>query len=718
MAQAAATIDAPEDVAESRRTGAELFARGLDRHLAGGLRLAVDNTSQKHAGITNLDARLGLAVRRSLTPPPKLSLSEWADKYAYLSPENSAEPGKWQTIGYQRGIMNAITDKRVETVSMMKSARVGYTKIIDHTIGYYAHQDPSPMMSVQPTIEDAKGYSTDEVVPMIRDTPALSALAISEKERGSGVTQLRRKFRNGASLLLVGANSPRGFRRVTVRVVLFDEVDGYPVEGAGNEGDQIRLGIKRTETFWNRKIIIGSTPTIKGASRIARSFANSDKRYFAVPCPHCHGRNILKFSEATDFGMPIAPPDDIKIAYMRWPKDKPELAYFDCGHCGTEIHEEHKAWMIEEATRFENDGWVATAQFKGHAGFHIWSAYSLFPNARWGVLASEFLEIKKANDNQALQVYINTVLGELWEPRGERVDDAALLARREDYGSVAPADGVVATAGVDVQGNRLEAEKVVWGLNGESWGMGKVVIYGDPTGADVWQQLDDYLSEPIQHELGFDLPVMAACIDSNYLTQTVCAWCQQRWGRRWWAIKGMGGQGRAIWPKKVSKTKGKLNQFIIGVDAAKELIYSRLRLPDPGAGYCHFNMEYDAEHFDQLTAEEVKVAYSKGLPIRTWELKPGKLRNEGLDIRVYALAALEGLRLMGLSMSKRKASMQRRAGGKPKPSKQAGAKAEDAGAESEAPERDEAAATPDAPQQRVKKKRKRRAAGTSSLMRR
>lgn len=197
-----------------------------------------------------------------------LSLSQWAAQYAYLSKETSAQTGRFEAYAYQVGMMDAITDPRVEKVSVMKSARVGYTKIIDHVVGYYLHQDPSPILVVQPRVEDAEDYSKSEIAPMLRDTTVLAEIAPDPKTRTGENTLLKKTMKNGASIALVGANSPGGFRRITVRIVLFDEVDGYPVGGAGSEGDQIALGTKRSETFWNRKIVSGSTPTIKGLSRI------------------------------------------------------------------------------------------------------------------------------------------------------------------------------------------------------------------------------------------------------------------------------------------------------------------------------------------------------------------------------------------------------------------------------------------------------------------
>ena len=226
-------------------------------------------------------------------PPEKLTLSEWADRYAFLSAESSAEAGRWHTLPYQKGMMDAVTDPAVEQITVMKSARVGYTKMINHAIGYHVHQDACPIMVVQPTVEDAQGYSKEEIAPMLRDTPCLAGLVSESKAKDGNNTILQKNF-PGGTLSLVGANSPRGFRRVSRRVVLFDEVDGYPAS-AGSEGDQIKLGIKRTEYYWNRKIIAGSTPTVKDFSRIERMYEESDKRRYFVPCPECGEMQVLEW---------------------------------------------------------------------------------------------------------------------------------------------------------------------------------------------------------------------------------------------------------------------------------------------------------------------------------------------------------------------------------------------------------------------------------------
>ena len=349
------------------------------------------------AGRGNLERAIRDAVRRNLAPPPRLTLSQWAERFAHLSPETSAQTGKFHAFAYQTGIMDSVTDPSVHTITVKKSARVGYTKIIDHIAGYYVHQDPSPVFIVQPRIEDAEDYMESEIEPMIRDTPVLAELAGAAKAKDSKQTKKKRSFRNGASIRVVGANSPGGFRRITARIIVLDEVNGYPVRGAGTEGDQVKLAAKRGESFWNRKLILGSTPTVKGASRITRSWENSDQRFFEVPCPHCGEYQVL------EWGGPTVPHG------LKWRKDEttgealPETAHFVCRHNGCIIEEIDKPSMVEQGK------WRATKPFTGHAGFHIWAGYSLFPNAAWHHLVREWLDVK--DDPLGRQTFINLVLG-------------------------------------------------------------------------------------------------------------------------------------------------------------------------------------------------------------------------------------------------------------------------------------------------------------------
>jgi phage terminase large subunit GpA-like protein len=486
-------------------------------------------------GNVNWQSKSVLAL---IAPPPMLTVSAWADKYAHLSPETCSSPGKFKSFAYQRGIMDAVSDPGVTQITVMKSARIGYTKCLDNIIGYFIHQDPSPILIVQPRVEDAEDYSRTEIEPMLRDTPVLAAIAGSLGAKDSSQRIVKRTFSNGASVSFVGANSPGGLRRITARTVCFDEVDGFPVKGAGNEGDQIALGIKRTETFWNSRTILGSTPTIKGISRIETAWGESDQRRYHVPCPHCGSMQTLKW------------------ANMRWDKDAegkhlPETAHFVCEASGCIIEERYKPAMLD------GGAWVAAKPFNGHAGFHIWSAYSLFPKARWPNLVAEFLRCRR--DPTLLRTFVNLVLGETWEDETERLEGSSLLRRAENYGTENIPQRVLAiTAGVDIQGDRLEVQVIGWGEREECWVIDYDIFYGDPAQQSVWVELDKFLLTKYHTDAGREIRIKAACIDTGgHHANSLIQFCKSRRSRNIYPVKGFAGP-RPIWPKRSSKTKTSL----------------------------------------------------------------------------------------------------------------------------------------------------------------
>jgi phage terminase large subunit GpA-like protein len=559
-------------------------------------------------------------------PPPKLTISEWADTYRRLSPESAAEPGNWLTsrAEYQRGIMDAISDPLAETVVLMTSSQVGKTEILNNVVGYYIHQDPAPILNIQPTLEMAKTWSKDRLAPMLRDTPALRGKVREPRERDSGNTVIHKIF-PGGHISMAGANSAASLASRPIRVLLADEVDRYPASagtgGKATEGDPVRLGVKRTTAFWNRKIVLASTPTIKGSSRIEAEWDLSDQRRFFVPCPHCSAMHYLKWAQ------------------VRWPTGEPTKAAYSCEECGADWTEGQRLSAIRHGE------WRATAKGNGRVvGFHLNEIYS--PWSTPAKMALDFVEAK--GDPEKVKTFVNTSLGESWEQDAEKVDAQAVVSRLEEWGAPrAPNDVLVVTVGVDTQDDRLELERVGWGPGEESWSLDHQILYGDPSAPDLWNELDAYLLTPTYRLDGTRLPVHAAAIDSGgHYTQQVYKFANARLRRRVYAVKGIGGPGRTAWPKRASTVpKGKV--FIVGVDTAKDIIYARLKMTERGAGFMHFPIKdgkepRDRAYFDQLTAEVVVTKFSKGFAHREYQL-PTHRRNEALDLRVYAYCVLQSL---------------------------------------------------------------------------
>lgn len=546
-------------------------------------------------------------------PPPRLTVSEWADKYRQLSREASSEPGQWRTARaeYQRAILDAVSDPLTHTVVVMSCAQVGKSEILLNGIGFHVAQDPAPILFLQPTVEMAETFAKDRIAPMIRDTPALTTKIAEPMSRSGGNTILHKQF-PGGHLTLAGANSPASLASRPVRIVFADEVDRYP-PSAGTEGDPVTLARARTKTFHNRKFCLTSTPTIKGVSRIEQAYEESDQRIYEVPCPHC------------------ATPQRMLWASVKWTPGHPDEAAYHCVECGSAWSEPQRIAAIRKGA------WVPRAPFRGVAGFHLSELYS--PWSRVGDMARACVEAKASRSQERIRAWINTTLGETWEQDGERVDDASIASRVESWGSE-PEGVLVRTAGVDVQDDRLEVEIVGWGRDEESWSLDYHVIFGDPSGPTLWADLDRYL---LDHRLS------AVCVDSGYHTQAVYKFCRERLRRRVYAIKGMAGPGRPVWPKRSSKgVAGKAVLFLVGVDAAKDQIFAHLKLKDAGPGYCHFPADRDERYFSGLSSETVVTKYSKGFPVREYRKRSG-VRNEPLDCRVYAYCALVSLNIRNWS---------------------------------------------------------------------
>lgn len=564
----------------------------------------------------------------SFKPPKKLSLSQWADNFAYLSAESSAEGGRWRTLPYQKGIMDAITDPNVEQVTVMKSARVGYSKILNHTIAYHIHQDPCPIMVCQPTIEDCQGYSKEEIAPMLRDTPCLHGLVSDPKSKDGNNTLLQKNF-PGGTLSLVGSNSARGFRRVSRRIVLFDEVDGYSAS-AGTEGDQIKLGIRRTEYYWNRKIVAGSTPTIKDFSRIERLFLQTNQMRYYVPCPECNHMQYLKWSN------------------MKWRDNDPDTVAYACEDCGCLIPHSKKRWMVERGE------WRATAPGNPkHVGFHIWAAYSYSPNASWSNLVEEFLQSK--DDPEQLKTWINTILGDVWEDQyASKVGAEGLMERAslETYNQGTPPNSVLSLClGCDVQDDRLSMS--LWGIgrNEEMYLIDRKVIYGSPARADLWKQMDEVLMSEYTNEDGKKMKIDSAAIDTGgHFTQEVYQYVRERTQLGLIGVKGMGQKGKPPIgkPSKVDinfsgkALKRGVQLFPVGVDVIKSTLHNKLKDAEPGEGYIHFYPTITHDYFEELTAERQVLRYKHGYQERIW-VKKSNARNEALDEMVYAYAAWQRL---------------------------------------------------------------------------
>lgn len=623
-------------------------------------------TSKKAA--KRLNAAIGPAVR-NFKPPEELTVAEWADRHRRLSPENSAEAGPWRTsrTPYLREPMEAFTDPKIRKIVMVAASQVGKSELELNIIAYIIDQDPGSILFVQPTLDDARKFSRLRIAPMIRDSKTLRAKVSDVKTRDSGNTILQKSF-PGGMLTITGSNSASALASTPARYILGDERDRWAVS-AGTEGDPWALAEARQATFYNSKAVEVSTPTIKGASNIENSYYQGTQERWCHLCPECGEYGEIIF-DRIHFQHTVTKVRGKKVYKVTGPVE------WACPHCGVLIP--------EDTMRKQPAKWIAQnpdAYNEGVRSFWL-NAFSS-PWTPWSKIVIKFLQAK--DDPQRLKVVYNTLLGELWEDRGDIADEDTMLARREDYGTNAdgspvelPEGVLMLTCGVDTQDNRLEYEVVGHGHYGETWGIKKGYIMGKPDTTEVWQQLDDVIDHVYRFkDSGRGLRISITCVDSGgHYTQEVYTECRARKNKRVFAIKGKGGDGIPFVtpPSKVAIRDNKRITcwlYTLGVDAGKAAIMSALKVQEPGPKFCHFprgeSYGYDSYYFNGLLSEKLELTQTKRGNRWAWVKIPGHNRNEALDCRDYALAGFKIIDPDTLALEQRLKSM----GGKQAPKKAA-----------------------------------------------
>jgi phage terminase large subunit GpA-like protein len=507
----------------------------------------------------------------------------------------------------------------VERVVVMTGAQIGKTEVHLNIIGYYIDQEPSPVLVIQPTLDMGEAFSKDRLSTMIRDTPALQGKIKDPRTRDSGNTLLHKTF-PGGHITIAGANSPASLASRPIRVLLCDEVDRYPLS-AGTEGDPVDLAIQRTQNFWNRRIVLVSTPTIMGISRIEKAYEASTREQWCVPCPTCGEFQPYNWD---------------RIIY----KDVVE-PLMKCLHCKA-LHAE-----VDWKAGQDRGIWIADVKSESRIrGFHL-NAFAS-PWTTWKTLTEQYQEAYR-NGEEALKVWWNTKLGLPWENQSGAIEIEALESRRGEYAAEVPDGVLLLTCGVDTQDDRLEAEVVGWGPGKESWGIEYRVFYGDPAQKGVWSDLDDFLSYFWTYADGEEIGISCACIDSaGHYTDEVYRFCKTRARRNIFPIVGRGDSGKPSVGKPNRNNRRHVALFTLGVSTIKGTLFSRLKVERPGPGYCHFPIDpktnhrgYDAPYFKGLLSERMVVKRIRGRERIEWEPRSKGIRNEPLDVRVYATGALE-----------------------------------------------------------------------------
>lgn len=579
----------------------------------------------------------------SLNIPVPLTTVQWADQHYYLPKESSYTPGQWETLPFQVAIMNSMGNDRIRTVNLIKSARVGYTKMLLGVEAYFIEHKSRNSLLFQPTDSAAEDFMKSHVEPTIRDVPVLLELApwFGRKHRDNTLTLKR--FSSGVGFWCLGGAAAKNYREKSVDVVCYDELSSFEPD-VEKEGSPTLLGDKRIEGSVWPKSIRGSTPKIKGFCQIEKA-ANESAHFmrFYVPCPHCGEAQYLKFGDdATTFG-------------LKWEKGKPEAVYYLCEHNGcvirqSELDQTDGRWICDNTGMWTRDGLTFYSagdeeiQPPRSISYHIWTAYS--PFTTWVQIVYDWLDALK--DPNGVKTFINTTLGEPYEEAvTEKLSFELLLEKVCHYDAQVPLRVVYLTAGIDSQKNRYEIYVWGWAPGEEAFLIDKQIIMGRPEDEDTLKRVDAVIRKKYRHADGTEISISRVCWDTGGIDQDIVYQRSRKHGTFFvLPIKGASVYGKPVitMPKKRNQRGVFLCE--VGSDTVKEMLYARFALPVVSASEVApytFRFPDNPDIFSdveakQLVAEELVEKVVNGRVKLQWDAR--KRRNEALDCLVYAYAAL------------------------------------------------------------------------------
>jgi phage terminase large subunit GpA-like protein len=374
-----------------------------------------------------------LAERAELTLPEDLTVSEWAERHREF-PKDASVPGRWSNrlAPFACAPMDAFTNRRVERITLMASARSVKTEIMLNMLGYIICQDPGPVLWVGPTDKSVK-RACRRIQRMIKESPELA------KHLTGNPDDLQKKsiVLDNVEIIFATAGSAADLGEFEARYVFEDETDKYPADVEG-QGSPTQMAEMRARTFWNRKIVTACTPTVADGF-IAIDYQNSDRRKYWMPCPECGGFQVLDFWQVKHRG----------AKRMEWPKDKRDPEYiklvrpgvYECRHCHAEIEQGQLRWMlargkwVPEDQHIDRDGSTRLPPETSHVGFW-WNGLNS-PFVTMAEMAAKYWEVK--NDRDKYKTFVNLWLGLPWKEVIQPRESASLIDGPQSLCTLRPA---------------------------------------------------------------------------------------------------------------------------------------------------------------------------------------------------------------------------------------------------------------------------------------
>lgn len=597
--------------------------------------------------LASAESVVARAIAAAMIPPPPPDITRWCSENVVFD-DRSPMPGPFNIARFPflREIHQVLSPEHpAREVSVKGSAQWGKTvSVINPTLGAWFEYMPLDALVVHPTQSAAMEWVDNKWMPMRRQAPSLrEAFGEGRGDNKDAKFNQETQARNG-SLKVASSGSPSDLTGTTRRLVVMDDLAKFEMT---DKGDPEALAESRASGFEDAKILRVSTPLVKGTCRISRAYARSDQRLYFVPCPHCGHEAPLSWE---NFRASIEP-------------ERLHAAHFTCDDCGAAIGHEHKEMMVRAGR------WIAQNLRGDHPGFFLWRAYA--PQRDWASIAVDYARmmgwttatasgqaeaaVKAAVEAETEQTFFNDVLGLEYEQATGGPDWTALRDRVEldESGRYlplerVPASGVLLTAGVDCQADRVEVQLVAWGRNRRSWAFGYFVIPHHIGEQDARDALDALLRSEWKTTAGLPLKLDALAIDAGAFTDDVWTWARRHPRNRVIVIKGSSSQnGPVMMPMQERRRDGKAEKrpkrqgFLLNVSQLKADFFARLAREDPEErGFVAFAKGLGDEFYRQITAEvRVLKRERSGVVTSTWVLVEPTRRNEGLDTMLYAEAA-------------------------------------------------------------------------------
>ncbi len=597
--------------------------------------------SLQHATARDLER----GARRMAAPPPDWNVAQHAEARRKLSPETTAlhGPYRFDVTPYWREPAEWVMRPDVERLKCVKGNQLGWSDFMNNVLLYIVDLIPGGVIMLFPTKDDGTDWHSEKFVPMIRDSGMADRINSRVSRDGQNTTNTNIRFAGGM-ITVVWSGSASKLSQRSRKYVIIEEPDKC-LKDVKAEGNSLKLAVKRSDTFADRKIIMGGTPTVRGSSPILKEMETTDWRKYWIPCHLCGFYQYLEWESpegVRQVKWDMAGGGDTQaVKHAVYGFSLPDTAYIECANCAGRINNDEKIAALADGH------WVPTRAFNGELGYDISSIYSPMGKATLATGVKEYLAAKVEADRgdfNDMRVFVNTYRGEGYDPpASEEIKRENITHLREDLGTTVPMGVHYITCAVDPGGHRMDVEFVGWGEADESWGLLYVTLetgmLDEKDKPDMFETLEKLLFETeFQHASGIVLKPECYGVDTGAYATDMYGWIKKvkKEGHKFvYGLKGKEDMDRvAIHASKALLQQHNIWLYIVGTDPIKLTWLRRMQRLKPGPGYMHISNDYPDDWEAGMVSNRLYSRWKNGQESFFWK-KDSWARDEPLDLRVY-----------------------------------------------------------------------------------